>query len=119
LFDFFGTLLRNLACGPATRRYPAEERRMFPSARGRVESIIENCIFCGICQKRCPADCLVVDKAEKTWSLDPYQCIVCGVCVEVCPTKAIAMRTGFRKPRRERTPLTHHQGGAGEDRVKG
>ncbi|MGE5552896.1 MAG: 4Fe-4S dicluster domain-containing protein [Betaproteobacteria bacterium] len=102
-------LLQNLLRGPATRPYPAEERKMFPSSRGRVESVIENCIFCGLCQKRCPADCLVVNKREKTWSIDPYQCIVCGVCVEVCPTKAIAMRTEFRKPRYERAPLTHHQ----------
>jgi NADH-quinone oxidoreductase subunit I len=115
-------LCDNLLRGPATRRYPKEVRPPFPSARGRIESAVENCIFCGICQKRCPADCIVVDKAEKTWSVDPYQCIICGVCVEVCPAKpkAIVMHTEFRKPRYERAPLTHHQEPApGEDQVEG
>lgn len=109
MFEMLRALLRNLGTGPATRRYPAVAREMYPSSRGRVESVIENCIFCGVCQRRCPADCIVVDRQEKTWNLDPYQCIVCGVCVEVCPTKAIAMRPEFRKPRSERVPLTHRQ----------
>ncbi len=109
MFDMLRTLVTNLLHGPATRRYPAQARPPFPSARGRVESVIENCIFCGLCQKRCPADCIVVNRAERTWSLDPYQCIICGVCVEVCPTRAIAMHTEYRKPRYERTPLTHRQ----------
>ncbi|MDI6871759.1 MAG: 4Fe-4S dicluster domain-containing protein [Bacillota bacterium] len=120
VFEMLRVLSANLGRGPATRRYPAEKRAIFPSSRGRIESVIENCIFCGVCQKRCPADCIVVNKAERTWNLDPYQCIVCGVCVEVCPTKAIAMRTEYRKPRSERTPLTHHQEpGPREGRVEG
>lgn len=117
MFEMLKNLVDNLTGGPATRRYPATVRPPFPSARGRVESVIENCIFCKICQKRCPADCITVNKDEQTWSLDPYQCIVCGLCVEVCPTKpkAIIMHTEYRKPRTERTPLTHHQEGKGED----
>ena len=120
MFEMFPALLHNLVRGPATRRHPYVKEPPFPSARGRVESLIENCIFCGACQKRCPADCLIVNRAQKTWSIDPYQCIVCGVCVEVCPTKAIAMRTDYRRPRYERAPLTHRQEPRpGQDDVQG
>jgi NADH-quinone oxidoreductase subunit I len=124
MFEMLGNLLRNFSAGPVTRAYPSEHRPPFPSARGRIESVIENCIFCGACQRRCPADCIVVNRAEKTWNLDPYRCIICGVCVEVCPTDAIAMRTEYRKPRYERAPLTHHQvekanGKQGEGAVEG
>ena len=120
MFEILPALLGNLTNTPVTRPYPRDGRPPFPSARGRIESVIENCIFCGICQKRCPADCIVVNKAEKTWSVDPYQCIICGVCVEVCPTDAIAMRLEYRKPRTERAPLNHHQEKEpGEQRVEG
>lgn len=113
MFEMLRTVVQNLFSRPATRLYPKEQREPFPSARGHIESVIENCIFCGLCQKRCPADCIVVDRAGKDWNLDPYRCIICGVCVEVCPTKAIVMSTYFREPARMREPLTYHQEGRG------
>ena len=83
---------------PVTRKYPAEKRPAFPGARGYLDIRIEDCIYCGACQKRCPADAIVVTREPKTWTLDPYKCIVCGYCVEACPKKCLFMAEDHRKP---------------------
>ncbi len=109
MLEMLGTVLRNLLSPPATRLYPEQRREPLASTRGQIESVIENCIFCGHCQRVCPANCIEVIRTEKTWSLDPYRCIVCGRCVEVCPTEAIVMNRHFRGPVRQRVPLTAQQ----------
>jgi ech hydrogenase subunit F len=92
MFDMIGNVLKNLTSKPATRKYPYEKREPFKSSRGKVSGIgIEDCIFCGICSRKCPSDAIVVNKAEKSWEIDPYKCIICGVCSEACPKKCILM----------------------------
>ena len=91
-------ILKNLRQGPATRQYPFERRDAFPGARGHLQNDIKTCIFCGVCQKRCPADAIVVSKDPKTWVLDPYRCIICGYCVDACPKKCLSMAPEHRPP---------------------
>ena len=92
MFDMIGNILKNLTSKPATRKYPFEKREPFKGSRGMVSGIgIEDCIFCGICSKKCPSDAIVVNKTEKSWEIDPFKCIICGVCSEVCPKKCIFM----------------------------
>lgn len=93
-------MFRNLLRKPATRRYPAEKRPPFEGARGRLDNRIADCVFCGACQKRCPADALTVSRDPKSWTLDPYRCIVCGYCVDVCPKKCLFMAPEHRAPAR-------------------
>ncbi len=76
--------------------YPFEKREAFENARGQLEIDIDNCIFCGICQRKCPSTCLNVDKANAKWELDPYNCVICGVCVEACPKKCLHLNKNFR-----------------------
>ncbi|NLY55858.1 MAG: 4Fe-4S binding protein [Firmicutes bacterium] len=111
MFEMLATVLQNLVAKPATREYPAKRREPFPTYRGRIESLIERCIFCLKCQAACPANCLVVNRKEQTWSVDQYRCIVCGMCVEVCPTEAIVMSRIYHGPARHREPIVTHQEG--------
>lgn len=92
MFDMLGSIFKNLASKPATRKYPFEKREPFKETRGQVGGIdIDACIFCGICSRKCPSDAINVNKAEKSWEIDRFKCVVCGVCAEVCPKKCIYM----------------------------
>ncbi len=96
MFDMLGNILKNLTSKPATRKYPFEKRTPFQNSRGRVGGIIiDDCIFCGICSRKCPADALDVSKPAKSWEIDPYKCVICGVCAEVCPKKCIYMDENY------------------------
>jgi ech hydrogenase subunit F len=91
MFSLIGNIFTNLTRKPATRPYPAVRRQAPAGARGRLKIDIDACIFCSLCQKRCPANALDVSRQPKNWTLDPYRCIVCGYCVEACPKKCLSM----------------------------
>ena len=83
-------VLKNLVSKPATRMYPFDKREPFKDSRGHISGCdIDKCIFCGICQRKCPADAIVVNKSEKSWEIDQFKCVICNACVEVCPKKCI------------------------------
>ena len=96
MFDFICPIFRNLFKKPATRLYPVTKRETFENARGHIEGINEDCVFCGICAKKCPADAITVDRASKTWKIDQFKCVICNVCVETCPKKCITMSPTHR-----------------------
>ncbi|MGI6071725.1 MAG: 4Fe-4S binding protein [Lachnospiraceae bacterium] len=52
----------------------------------------EDCIFCNICAVQCPQDAIVIDRAEKTWTVDQDKCIHCGICIDKCPKKALSFK---------------------------
>lgn len=89
MFDMLSSILKNLTSKPATRLYPFEKREAFKDTRGKLDIDIDACIFCGICSKKCPSDAIVVNKAEKSWEVDPFKCVMCSVCCDVCPKKCI------------------------------
>ncbi len=92
VFKLGGMTLKSLFSKRSTRRYPYEKREPFERTRGQIDMIdIHTCIFCGMCQRKCPADSIIVDKAESRWTYFPYKCIACGACVTACPTKDIKM----------------------------
>ena len=92
MFNMLKNVIENLFSKPATRKYPFDKREPFANARGRISGIeIDKCIFCGICNRKCPADALIVNKIEKSWEIDPFKCVIGGLCVEVCPKKCILM----------------------------
>ncbi|MFW5722336.1 MAG: 4Fe-4S dicluster domain-containing protein, partial [Desulfohalobiaceae bacterium] len=53
-------LIRNLLRRKATRDYPARPREPFPDSRGELYNEIDKCIFCGLCQRKCPSQCIPV-----------------------------------------------------------
>jgi formate hydrogenlyase subunit 6/NADH:ubiquinone oxidoreductase subunit I len=89
MFDMIGNIFKNMSSKPATRQYPKEVRSTFKNTRGHIGIEIDNCIFCGICSKKCPSSAITVDRNEKSWEIDPFKCIICNVCEEVCPKKCI------------------------------
>ncbi len=98
MFRMLGNIIRNLFSKPATRKYPQTRREPFENARGCIDIDISNCIFCGICQKKCPADAIKVSKDGKSWEIDPYKCIICNVCTESCPKKCILSNPEYKAP---------------------
>jgi len=65
-----GTLLGNLS-------------RVAP-CRVRVRG--EQCVECGVCERRCRAGC--IDASPKA-GIDVTRCVLCLDCIEVCPTDAL------------------------------
>lgn len=98
MLDMTATIVRNFLTKPHTRLYPAEVRETFENVRGNLEISIEECIMCGMCQKKCPSQCITVDKAAKTWTVDPYACVYCAICVDNCPVSCLHMDKHYRKP---------------------
>ena len=84
-------VLRNLFNGPSTRRYPFVVRPTFEGARGRIAIDYPECIHCGACSRRCPAQAIIVGKEPKSWRIDNFACVTCGICVRVCPKKCLSM----------------------------
>ena len=94
-------------------------RSVFKGSRGMVSGIgIEDCIFCGICSKKCPSNAIVVDKAEKSWEIDPYKCVICSVCSEVCPKKCIYMSEKYSPSTEKKSKLKYIQKPKPVDEIK-
>ena len=91
-------VLRSLFQKPATKMYPVISREWKERTRGRIEIDIEDCIFCGICSRKCPTDAIKVDKTEKTWTIERMGCIQCSCCVEVCPKNCLINEAGYTTP---------------------
>lgn len=83
--------LRSLFGKPETVRYPYEEPAHPQEMKGLISFDATDCIYCGICQKRCPTDAITVDKAEGTWTIDRFACIQCRSCVRECPKDCLSM----------------------------
>lgn len=94
--NMIGNILRNLLNRPATRLYPVKLREPYERTRGRIYFDPENCVYCGLCQRKCPADAITVDRQNSTWQLNAFRCIVCGECVNGCPKKCISMKNQRR-----------------------
>lgn len=56
-------------------------------------TIIDNCIGCTACAKKCPVECIAGTRKE-LHVIDPTLCVDCGLCGYVCPVNAILDDTG-------------------------
>jgi len=86
---------RNLFKKPATKLYPVVPPVYTPMTKGRIVNDISVCILCGICEKKCPAGALAVDKPAGTWTLDPFACVQCYTCVRACPKGCLTMLAAY------------------------
>lgn len=94
-FNLAKTVLRNLFSSPVTRRYPFTPRNYYKNTRGKVSVTVSQCIFCGICQRKCPSAAIIVSKAEKKWTINRLRCIACNSCVENCPKHCLVMENQY------------------------
>lgn len=95
---FTKTALSNLVHKPATRPYPFEPAKYQERTRGHVDVSIDQCIFCGLCSRKCPTGAIHVDRAAKEWKIERFGCIQCGCCVESCPKKCLHMLNSYPEP---------------------
>lgn len=103
IMNFTRTALKNFFSKPATRNYPFEQREYPERYRGRVAINIDDCIMCGLCMKKCPADAITVDRDKKTWSIQRMSCVQCSLCVGSCPKKCLSMEQRYSEPSAEKT----------------
>ncbi|WP_421909175.1 4Fe-4S dicluster domain-containing protein [Methanolacinia petrolearia] len=97
-FTMAKRILKNLVGGPATLRYPFEPAKRYDASRGHIEINIDDCIFCGLCSKNCPADAIEVSKPDRTWEIDRFRCIICNSCVEACPKDCLSTSNVYKEP---------------------
>jgi ech hydrogenase subunit F len=102
------TVIANLFSKPATRNYPFDVREPFAHARGELVNDIERCIFCGTCARKCPSQCLTVNRegTTGTWSLEFFACIGCGICVGACPVSSLSQKHTHRPVATARSVIT-------------
>lgn len=92
------TLFKSLLHGPYTVLYPIKKKENYDRTRGNIGISIENCVFCGLCEKRCPTGAIKVDKPNSAWSIDRLKCIQCNYCNEVCVKKCLHMNNQYTAP---------------------
>jgi len=99
-FNVIGkTVLKSLFSKPATAMYPIVKNEFYPNTRGNIEmASVSDCIFCGICSKRCPADAIEVSKTDRKWEIDRTRCVVCNFCVQVCPKDCLTTQRQYSSP---------------------
>lgn len=110
-------VMRSLFKKPATLMYPVIPRKWEERTRGHIEIGIDSCIYCGICQKKCPTNAITVDRAKKAWSIERMQCIQCSCCVEVCPKKCLTNENAYTTPHTEKV-VDRYVGPADEPKAK-
>lgn len=99
-------VLKSLFKKPATLMYPVVPREWQERTRGQIGIRPEDCIVCGICAKKCPANAITVDRNKRTWTIERMQCIQCNCCVEVCPKTCLIMENQYTEPGTEKVVHT-------------
>jgi len=92
MLSFSKILLKSLFRKPATVAYPKAPLIPVQALRGHMLVDIEECIFCGMCQRKCPTGAIIVSKTDRSWTIARFQCIQCNCCAEVCPKKCLHMK---------------------------
>ncbi len=108
MLPMFKTVMSSVFKKSATVLYPAEQKEQPAGMRGHVLNHIDRCIFCGICQRRCPTGAIEVSREDKTWSISQFECVQCNHCVEVCPQKCLEMSAARPQAVTEKVPHTTH-----------
>jgi formate hydrogenlyase subunit 6/NADH:ubiquinone oxidoreductase subunit I len=78
--------------------YPVIPREWQERTRGHIDIVIEDCILCGICARKCPTKAITVAKEAKSWTIHRMQCIQCSCCVELCPKKCLVNKSEYTTP---------------------
>ena len=80
---------------PETVQYPFESKPAPAGRKGHIAVNVDECVFCGLCAKACPAMAIEVDKSQRTWSIDYFQCVQCFNCTFACHKGCLSMETAF------------------------
>ncbi len=117
--SFTGGVLKALFKNPATYGYPYNKKEFPERTRGHIVIDIDNCIFCGLCEKKCPSAAIKVDRNKGTWSIDRMGCVQCENCVVGCPKKVLSSDVNYTQPSTTKTVDTFTKAGAQVNEEKG
>ncbi|KYH30224.1 MULTISPECIES: 4Fe-4S dicluster domain-containing protein [Clostridium] len=92
------TLFKSVFHGPYIKNYSLDKKDAFKNTRGKIEINISQCIFCGLCQRRCPTEAIKVEREKSFWTIDRFKCIQCNYCCEACPKKCLHMENQYTAP---------------------
>ena len=95
---FTGFALKNLFSKPATYGYPYVKKDYKERYRGRIAIDIDDCLFCGMCSRKCPSGAITVDRNARTWTIDRMGCVQCANCVEGCPKHCLHTENEYTEP---------------------
>ncbi len=59
--------------------------------RSHIVNNVVKCIFCGQCERNCPAEAITVDRRNRTWRINLEACVNCGTCIDNCPRKCLSL----------------------------
>lgn len=77
-----------------TLEYPEQKYELNNNFRGKHCFDFDKCIACGVCQRVCPANAIIIEKNDNklySYKIDYNKCIFCGNCAYYCKNKAISM----------------------------
>lgn len=101
-FKMGKVIMRSLFGKPATLMYPVTPAKVTPATRGHMTIDVDACIFCGICQKKCPTNAITVERKDRTWAIQRMKCIQCNACAVNCPKDALLMDPAYTSPSAEK-----------------
>ena len=60
-------------------------------SKGNIKNYTSSCVYCGKCEKICPANAIKVNPNERTWVIDNEVCVRCKRCVRTCPKQSLSL----------------------------
>ena len=111
-------ILSSMVKKPATAMYPVVKNEFYANTRGQLVFDPSTCNHCTLCDRRCPAGAITVNRAEKTWTLDDSRCIMCINCIYVCNRNSLTMARSYTAPTVNKASLIQtviSESGGGEE----
>lgn len=109
VLTFAKIAMRNLFSKPVTTKYPFEPATYPEGSRGHIELNLEQCVFCGMCARKCPTGAIQVDRKTGNWTIARFDCVQCANCVNGCPKKCLTIVPGYFAPGTEKVSETFHK----------
>jgi formate hydrogenlyase subunit 6/NADH:ubiquinone oxidoreductase subunit I len=112
-FKIGKVVLKSMFKKPATKitaDQPIITKNWKARTRGHIDIDKDQCILCGMCMRKCPANAITVDRVGSTWEIQRMQCIQCGSCTVACPAKRPLMQT-FKQAKAEIQEKKKREGG--------
>ena len=65
LMEFTKTIIKNLLSSSVTKSYQEEKNYNYELTRGHIEINTEDCLYCGLCSRKCPTEAISINRQNK------------------------------------------------------